>query len=109
MPQGAPGKAEARWRVHVEKWKTSGLTVREFASQERLSVQSLWAWKGRLLGVTRPVSKPKFVPIVVTSKETKADKSAPFELILRTGHTLRVPAHFDAKALRRLLDAVGGG
>ncbi|WP_394840664.1 hypothetical protein LZC95_26570 [Pendulispora brunnea] len=91
MANGTPGKAEARWRVHVEKWKTSGLIVREFASQEQLSIQSLWAWTRRLLGVTRKLSKPKFVPIVVTSKETKPEKSALFELRLPTGTRFACP------------------
>lgn len=108
MSRTIPGEAEARWKVHVEKWKSSGLSLRNFAEQEKLNINSLWAWKKRLLGTT-PRSAPELVPLVVVSKPSELESNAVYELVLRSSHTLRVPADFDDKTLRRLLDTLGGG
>lgn len=106
MSRTIPGEAEARWKVHVEKWKSSGLSLRNFAEQEKLNINSLWAWKKRLLGTT-PRSAPKLVPLVVASKPSKSESNAIWELVVRSGHTLRAPTDFDDRTLRRLPDALG--
>jgi hypothetical protein len=42
----------------------------------------------------------------VDREATRSDKQQPFEIVLGSGRVLRVPAAFDASALRQLLTIV---
>jgi transposase len=44
----------AVWRERVERWKSSGLTAKEFAATENLSPRSLswWLWRLQRRGET---------------------------------------------------------
>ncbi len=107
MPRESHGEVRAQWKGHLDKWKSSGLSLRAFGEREGLSVNTLWYWKRRILGAkTRPVLE--LVPVVVAPKAPVQERKALYELVLRSGHTLRVPADFDDKTLRRLLDTLGG-
>jgi hypothetical protein len=48
---------------------------------------------------------PTFVPLVLNGAESS--KPHPLEVLLRSGHRVRVPADFSTAALVRLLGALG--
>lgn len=112
------------WAKRVERWKDSGLTVKEFAAEIGVNANTLsnWSWKLR---------KERSVPVQKKSRKPKqparkkpAKKSAPdpiqfievaqpqeasdarFEIALRRGHRLFVPTCFNADALGRLVDVL---
>jgi len=102
--QHRPSK-EHFWRTMVRQWRSSGLSVRVFCEQRRLSEPSFYAWRRSL--AERDAAATRFVPVEVTSEPaTQASPDgAPgaLELILSAGWRLQIGPGFDAPTLRRLL------
>jgi hypothetical protein len=105
MARRPAGEAEAEWRQRLDAWDASGLTLRAFALREGLQPHTAWRWKKRLRGTTPAVTS--FASVVV--ERTPSTGSAPFELVTRSGMTLRIPADFDEAALSQLVVLLGRG
>jgi hypothetical protein len=93
--------ARRRWSASeaqavLQRLAASGLSVREFAARTDLTVQRLYRWRGRL--GSSPGQGPTFVEI-----RPSAYASASIEVVLRSGHVLRVPHGFDDEVVRRLV------
>lgn len=114
------------WRHEIEACSASGLSQVEFCRRQGLSLAALRWWKWKLkhsepametMGSTvRPAraevrsQPPRFLPVhVVPSSEPVARDVEPaqprgfYELELRGGHQLRVPADFEPAVLHRLI------
>jgi hypothetical protein len=96
----------AKWAKRVERLERSGLSVRTFAAREGLKAGSLSFWKWKLArGASRPTTAPvaplKFVEL--TAAALQAPAAAVFEVVLRSGRTVRVAGGFDAAELARLV------
>ncbi len=96
---------EAAWRDRVTRWRASGLNVRDFCRREGLSEPSFYSWRRALAerdaDAVAP-DAPAFVPVHV-----RADPAPPaLEVVLRSGHLLRVPRGFDPDQLRRVVAAL---
>jgi transposase-like protein len=102
------------WAKRVERWKDSGLTAAEFATEVGINAHSLTWWKWRLAseaagrGPARrsPTRKPRIsaAPSPLTFLEmTSPVRSEALEVVLPTSIRIRVPPDFDAAALGRLL------
>ena len=107
---------EARevWAKRVERWLESGLTLKEYASEVGVNPHTLAGWRWRLSLAQRTTAVPTFVEVVSTPEartpsagRQEAAGSEPLELVLRDGHRIRIPVHFDAGALRRVVEALG--
>lgn len=108
------------WVKRVERWRDSGLRLKEFAAEIGVNANTLAGWRWRLGAQARgeaheAPSPPRFLEIVTPSEvpeRSAASASAeqavaePFELILSGGQRVRVPVQFDDRALRRLVDAL---
>jgi hypothetical protein len=113
------------WSERVRCWKASGLTAREYARQNGLSMWGLykWSWrlrskeKARWLEEKGPAAPP--VVEIVTSTGLVGSCGAerglsggccgtpdPFTVELATGVRILVSERFEAKALLRLLDVL---
>jgi len=97
---------EAAWRDRITWWKASGLNVRDFCRSERLSEPSFYSWRRTLAerdaDAADAADAPAFVPLHV-----RAGLAPPvLELVLRSGHVLRVPHGFDPDQLRRVVAAL---
>jgi hypothetical protein len=107
------------WAKWIEQWTKSGLTGAQFAEQIGVRESTLRHWKWQLEKVVRtqrvtPAQAPgdEFVELIAPTERTSATSAViaapePLELVLGGGLLVRIPARFDADALRRLLDAVG--
>ena len=109
--------ARDRWAGRVGRWRRSGLTAREFAESAGINAGTLayWAWRLKREGAeaegrqvkrgrrssTAAVQGASFVELMVDRQE-----DARFLLELGDGRRLRIPAAFDADALKRLLTAL---
>jgi hypothetical protein len=99
------------WAKRIERWIDSGLTAKEFAAELGVNPSTLASWKWRLgRGEAPPVGKapetvpPSFVELIAATVPTKpAEAVEPLELVLETGHRLRIPGRFDPDSLRRVL------
>jgi len=105
------------WAKRVERWKDSGLTAKEYAAEVGVNAHSLVWWKWRLSSTAAPTSKAARAPrrakrssegaSALTFIELPAATGAePLEILLPSSLRVRVPAGFDATALRRLLDVL---
>ncbi len=106
------------WVKRVERWRDSGLTLKEFAAEVGVNANTLAGWRWRLgaVGEARGTSRlPRFLEIVAppeagerstTPASAMQPAAEPFELVLSGGQRVRVPVQFDGPALRRLVDAL---
>jgi len=85
----------------------SGKAVSVFAAEHGLDPQRLYSWRRRL-GKAEPTT---FQEVIVrpAARISVTDGEAPFEVVLRSGVVVRVPASFDATALERLLEVLRTG
>lgn len=113
----------ATWAKRVERWKDSGLSAAEFATELGISARSLTWWKWQLgkqagpataatlkkrsavrSGRARKVRRPRMKFVELPSASAPSE---PLEVVLLSGVRVRVPMHFDAGALGRLLEMLG--
>jgi transposase-like protein len=74
----------------------SGLSVAAFAAQVGLDPQRLYVWRRRFVAEG---GVPTFVELARTAGER-------MEIVLRSGHVVRVPDSFEPESLRRLLEVL---
>jgi transposase-like protein len=93
-------------RKVVAALERSGQSVTTFASEHGLDAQRVYLWRRRL-GKAEPTTFQELAvrPAPVPVEDMSAD--APFEIVLASGHVLRVPSSFDTRTLARLIDVLG--
>jgi transposase len=96
---------EQFWHTMVGRWQSSGLSVRVFCQRHGLSQPSFYSCR-RTFAV-RDAATVHFAPVRIVpdlTPEAAADAGrAGLELVLGTGHRLRVGVGFDGPTLQRLL------
>lgn len=114
--------SRAEWAKRVERWRDSGLTAREFASETGLKATTLSYWKWRLGSEQRAKSAqpltakhrgpcrmqpaappPRFVEVTPPPMAATSESIA---LELPGGVVVRVHARFDEETLGRVLRVV---
>ena len=109
------------WFKRVERWRESGLSAAEFATEVGINAGSLrhWGWRVNadrrheaakrvssedaltFVEVAAPPAEPSPVPAAANAAPEK------LELVLVSGMVMRIPPGFAVEALRRLLAVVG--
>lgn len=112
-------RRERRWRTLLTQWTRSGLSVRDFCRRHHLPETAFYHWRraiaardrssppapstpARTSAPTQPrrsTPRPTFAPVRVVPDQ-------PLELVLRTGHVLRIPPGSDPAYLATLVAAV---
>ena len=92
-------------------WDRSGLGLGAFARREGLDPQRLTRWRRQLASSPVATAFEEVLPVrreaaLVLREETAARAEGRFEIVLGSGRVVRVPASFDASALRLLLGVV---
>jgi len=97
------------WQMVLDTFRTSGLSVRRFCKQEGLSEASFYAWRKKLS--TSQKSSPcneqtlpepgAFIQVPVAQSESSC-----LELVLASGHVLRIPSDIQRAFLSDVLSAV---
>jgi len=115
------GREPEVWTKRVERWRDSGRSAAEFAAEIGVNANRLrhWGWRTNA-ELRRAKAKPTavqaealtWVEVTAPSKEPAAASTAAsmsteeLALVLASGLVVRVPAHFEPEALRRLLTVV---
>ena len=107
---------ESFWRLAMEEFRTSGLSVRAFCAREGLSEPSFYAWRRKLQqrDTQRPAASgpSELVPVkiikAVDCEASDLSASPPLELITPTGFSLRFPANLPPRELTAVLQAIDG-
>ncbi|MEP6652624.1 MAG: transposase [Myxococcales bacterium] len=94
-----------RWRAKearaiMKHLDASGLSVREFADRHGLETQRLYRWRAQLASLSAAAAPP-FV-------EIERSPNVAIEVVLRSGHVVRVRDGFSEDALRRLVAVLDG-
>jgi len=98
----------ARWQLHVEAFKASGLTREAYCRKKHLKVYQLDYWRKKLKRDRQnysPKNENEFVQIQIN------DETLPDSCIkLQIGQiTVEVNAGFDPKHLKNVLQVLGAG
>ena len=93
----------------------SELTPAEVARKHGISTGQIYTWRNQLLSFrpTAAIEPPQFASVELTPPPAAVDTTAPasraqgqIEIVLPGGVLLRVDAHVDGRALRRVLGAL---
>ena len=115
---------EARWRKVLRQQQASGLGVRPFCQEHRLSEPSFYAWRREIArrdgqAAVSPERKRTrsedskgerqaagaiFLPLRLTSGAVGS-----IELVHPRGHVVRIPAGFDVECLQAVLGLLDRG
>lgn len=97
------------WRMVLDTFQSSGLSVRRFCQQEGLSEASFYAWRKKLSKAQKsgpgneqtPPEPESFIQVPVLRSESSC-----LELVLASGHVLRIPSDIQRAFLSDVLLAV---
>ncbi|HVO22081.1 MAG TPA: hypothetical protein VMW56_00470 [Candidatus Margulisiibacteriota bacterium] len=98
----------------LARWQCSGLTLRAYGQQRGIPLSTLTWWRQVFRRAGEPVnlaseSAPASNAVVFTEvpRPATVPTTPPvLEVVLRTGHVLRVPAGADTETLQRVLQAL---
>src|SRR4051794_1030303 len=97
------------WTKRVERWRDSGLSAEQFAAELGINAGTLKFWKYKL-GQPAPEKQQRKARLrrlpLVELQSAPVTQDSGFDLELRGGRRVRVPAGFDADALKRLLSVL---
>ena len=96
------------WQMAIETWQSSGLSIRQFCKQEGLSEPSFYAWRKRLAQVDEPEANKEAVcqPEPFIQVSLPIEQRGGLELVLSSGHTLRISSPADIQTLTTVLSAL---
>jgi hypothetical protein len=98
------GDQEQFWRMAIETWQASGLSVRQFCKQEGLPEPTFYSWRKKLTGCdteSEDQNTSSFIEVAMPRGNPSA-----VELLMTSGNTLRIPAGVDPATLSTVLSAV---
>ncbi len=101
----------SRARELLAEARESGESLSAFAQRHSIDPQRLYSWRRKLdaaKGADSSARSEAFVPVRL-APEAKATPASGFEIVLGAGRMVRVGADFDARALRRLVEALEEG
>lgn len=117
---GSTTTARAREMGRVlQRWERSGLTLKAFGEREGIPASTLVWWRHvfrhrgtarrphRIAKTTKRSRPPQHFVEVHCDKES-VGRTAVLELVLRSGHVVRVPAGVDAAALHTVIGVLEG-
>lgn len=97
-------KAAARseyWRGRIAEQERSGISVKRFCEEHKLTEQSFYSWRKRLWA-----EQPMRFALVETGAGRQPGADAKLELVLATGERLRIFGGADAAVIRTVLEAL---
>jgi hypothetical protein len=93
---------ERDWRERIAAQERSGISVKRFCEEQRLTEQSFYVWRKRL----RKQQPMRFALVETGGAGQDGAMEAALELVLATGERLRIGADVDPMALRKVLEAL---
>ncbi len=102
------------WQKRVDRWRTSGLTAKEFAAEMGINAGTLQFWSCKLKQSTGRAAAPRAsraaAPVASSLLEVSPlsmrDVDTRIEVELANGRRLRVPSTFDTTVLQKLVAAL---
>jgi transposase len=97
---------EQFWRMAIETWQTSGLSIRQFCKDEGLSEPQFYQWRKKLSGsgispVHQDEPRQAFIEVAIPK-----NNDIVIELLLTSGNTMRIPCGVDTVTLNKVMSAL---
>ena len=98
---------EQFWRMAIETWQASGLSIRQFCKDEGLSEPQFYHWRKKLAGCgTQPAVQddpvqPAFIEVAIPKNNDIA-----MELLLTSGNMVRIPCGIDTATLSNVMSVL---
>ena len=95
------------WQMVIETWQDSGMSISKFCKAEGLSEGTFYNWRNRLSGrgsqrnKQADLSPSAFIEVAMPKSD-----HAPLELLLSSGHTLRIGSTADNKTLSNVISVL---
>ena len=93
---------EEYWRERVAAHERSGLPVKQFCEQQKITEQTFYVWRKRL----RNQQPLRFALVETDPARPQTPGETGLELVLTTGERLRIGASVDPATLRKVLEAL---
>jgi hypothetical protein len=105
VAKSAAGKGHF-WRKHMEGWRRSGRSQREYCRKHGLALRTFRFWRGRL---TQARVSPRLEVVPVPQRARLPEPSrAPIVLVLEEGrHRVEIREGVRPEVLRGVLDVLG--
>ena len=101
---------EQFWRRTLKQWQGSGLSIRSFCLRESLSEASFYQWRRELArrdqAARRSRPRRRFVPVRIVHENGPARSDHPIEILLSSGHIIRLGPAFEREALAAVVDVL---
>ncbi len=88
------------WKPHLDAWKASGLTQKEFCDQNDLKIDQFKSWRKRYLKAGK--STASFQPVKVSSESPRSANM--IQVALPSGVRMSIPSNIDSDLLSLLLE-----
>jgi len=106
MTQTSNGRKSAArerdWHERIAAQERSGISVKRFCEEQRLTEQSFYMWRKRL----RKQRPMRFALVETGGAGQEGAVESGLELVLATGERLRIGAGVDLMTLRRVLETL---
>jgi hypothetical protein len=99
--KAAPATAD-QWAERIAEQVRSGLSVKQFCKEGRLSEYSFYTWRKRL----RQKEPVRFVLVDRGAVQRESAGEVGLELVLTTGERLRIGKQVDVAMLRMVVEAL---
>ena len=95
------------WQMVIETWRDSGMPVSKFCKAEGLSEGTFYNWRKKLSGRRlQPNEHADPSPSAFIEVAMPKSDHAPLELVLSSGHTLRISSTADNKTLSNVISVL---
>jgi hypothetical protein len=100
--------SELEARAVLSAWRSSGVSIERFATARGIVPQRLRWWKKKLEGEASASRKSTSLLPVRIVGATEPSRGAPVQVILPSGHIVRVGRGFDEDTFARVMAILGG-
>jgi hypothetical protein len=92
------------WAERIAAQQRSGMSVKQFCKEQRLTEYSFYAWRKRL----QEGGPVRFAVVERSARRQERTAEPVLELVLATGERLRIGPAVDVAILRTVLDVLRG-
>ena len=99
--------SELEARAGLQAWRSSGVSIERFATARGITPQRIRWWKKKLEEAMPSRKGSALLPVRVVAT-TEPSRGAPIQVILPSGHIVRVGRGFDEDTFARVMAILGG-
>tara|TARA_R100001591_G_scaffold106111_1_gene114416 strand:- start:1006 stop:1329 length:324 start_codon:yes stop_codon:yes gene_type:complete len=96
----------AYWEQHLNTWKNSGLTQKDYCKREGLTYGSFKSWRSQLID-KNDLPAPRFVEATPVESEKPSHNALVLQISLANGSRIGVTGQASSDVVRQVLELTG--